>query len=286
MENIIFSADLHGNMSQYNKVLDHACTAKADILIFGGDLTPKEPRKRTPLGQRAFFEDELFPALKAFKEKCDTEVLFIMGNDDFKSNRLLFKAGLEENGCNLIDEAPYISCDGYIFIGYSHVPFTPFKYKCWERRDQISDIDFNQRGDTRSEGVISQGEELIPYDLHDALEKPSIGEDLESLTKGLDMEKLILICHAPPFETVCDFNSQKKHVGSKGLRNFIESRQPFMTLHGHIHESVDLMGAFSETIGKTISISVGNDHRPEWPYIIKVGLNDTLPELERLQIIG
>jgi Icc-related predicted phosphoesterase len=49
------------------------------------------------------------------------------------------------------------------------------------------------------------------------------------------------------------------HVGSIALRRLIEARQPLVTLHGHIHESARLTGAWRDRIGRTICLSAAHD---------------------------
>ena len=48
---------------------------------------------------------------------------------------------------------------------------------------------------------------------------------------------LILISHAPPFGTATDRLRNGRHVGSRAVRNFIETHQPEICITGHIHES-------------------------------------------------
>ena len=48
------------------------------------------------------------------------------------------------------------------------------------------------------------------------------------------------------------------HVGSMALRLFIEQYQPYLTLHGHIHETVEMSGNFKHKIGETLCLSSGN----------------------------
>jgi len=284
MERVVFSADLHGNLGQFSRVLEHARSDGIRYVVFGGDLTPKDAARRTPALQRAFLADELFPL---FREKVDPAVLtvlLILGNDDFRSNRE-FVVEQQRAGVpfRLIDETPFVTADGFAIVGYSSVPSTPFKYKCWERRDARGDADFSARPDTRLDGVISDGDSLVPYSLESMLDQPSIEDELDALTADLPMDRTVLISHAPPFGTVCDFNRERKHVGSRGLRAFIEERQPYLTLHGHIHETVDLSGDFVERIGRTRCAAVGNDHRPARPWVVEVGLGAEAG-LRRIQI--
>ena len=66
--------------------------------------------------------------------------------------------------------------------------------------------------------------------------------------------------HAPPFNTKLDIISSGIHVGSKAIRNFIEKEQPYLTLHGHIHESPKMSGSYVDNIGKTICINLGSSY--------------------------
>jgi len=284
MERLLFCADLHGNLGQFSRVLAHARSEGIRYVVFGGDLTPKDAARRTPALQRAFLGEELFPR---FRDKVDPAVLTVLlflGNDDFRSNRD-FVVAQQRDGVpfRLIDRAPFVTEGGFSIVGYSSVPATPFRFKCWERRDARADTHFSARPDTRMEGVISEGDELVPHSLESMLDQPSIEEDLHALTDGLDMDRLVLVAHAPPFGTVRDLNRDRKHVGSRGLRAFIEDRQPYLTLHGHIHETVDLSGDFVERIGRTRCAAVGNDHRPARPWVVEVGLGEA-PVLRRYRV--
>ena len=46
------------------------------------------------------------------------------------------------------------------------------------------------------------------------------------------------------------------HVDSTAIKRFIEKRQPFATLHGHVHESSRITGSWKEKIGSTHIFSV------------------------------
>ncbi|NWF91159.1 MAG: hypothetical protein HXY50_17065 [Ignavibacteriaceae bacterium] len=49
------------------------------------------------------------------------------------------------------------------------------------------------------------------------------------------------------------------HVGSIAVRRFIESRQPYLTLHGHIHESARLTGSWRDKLGRTEMFNASHD---------------------------
>ena len=276
VEKLIFCSDLHGNMTQYQRVFDYAAKVGADFVAFGGDITPKDPGRRTPKLQRQFCEEELFPVIKAFHDKAGIPVLMIMGNDDFISNKHIFDGGQAVYGYTMIDEVPYTSPGGHVFFGYTSIPSTPFIHKCWERRDLESDVGFDMREDTRIEGVYSQEDELVDYSLEIMKDKPAIETQLAEGLKDVDGDKLVLITHGPPHDTVCDVCVTGVHVGSRGIRSVIQSKQPKLTLHGHIHETVDKTGEFQDKIGESLVVTVGNDHRPDAPYIIEANLSDAI----------
>jgi uncharacterized protein len=64
--------------------------------------------------------------------------------------------------------------------------------------------------------------------------------------------------HSPPNNTDLDQLYSGLHVGSIAIREFIEINQPYLTLHGHIHETVEVSGRFIQKLGNTICISSGN----------------------------
>ncbi len=44
---ILFSSDLHGNPTQYQKLFKKAYEDKVNAVVIGGDITPKDFRERT-----------------------------------------------------------------------------------------------------------------------------------------------------------------------------------------------------------------------------------------------
>ena len=106
--------------------------------------------------------------------------------------------------------------------------------------------------------VSEQSERLLSIDPHVYLkERGTIREDLNRLTKPMNYKKAIYIMHSPPFGTKLDFIQGGNPAGSRAIKVFVEEHQPFLTLHGHIHESPDLSGAYLDRIGETLSINPG-----------------------------
>ena len=49
------------------------------------------------------------------------------------------------------------------------------------------------------------------------------------------------------------------HVGSIAIRRMIEDRQPWLTLHGHVHESARITGYWKQQLGTTTMITAAHD---------------------------
>ncbi|MBR2300322.1 MAG: metallophosphoesterase [Alphaproteobacteria bacterium] len=273
----LFTADLHGNESQYKKLFEYLNAENFDLLVLGGDLSPKSKDKRNPTDQREFFEKILFDLTK----KAKVPTFLILGNDDYRLNLKFLKEN-EHHHYKVIDKPLVLK--NYIFAGYSCVPYTPFMWKDWERRDLVTDQEKDLREDVLKVGKIDFDK---PYNIMEDFEKYSIEEDLEKLTQNIDTEKLVLITHTPPIDTVCDLMKDKdgklRHIGSKAVRQFVEKKQPLLSLHGHIHDSVQNSKQYMQLIGKTICATVGNDHLTEEVYTLKIEINEKV-NIERIKL--
>jgi Icc-related predicted phosphoesterase len=150
---------------------------------------------------------------------------------------------------------------GYTVYGYGYIPPTPFLSKDWERYDVSRYVD---------PGSVSpeEGWHSIP---HTAIEAryATIKEDLDHLCGTDDLTGAVMLFHAPPYKTLLDRAALDGkfidhvpldvHVGSIAIRQFIERQQPWITLHGHIHESPRLTGAWREKIGRTYLFTAAHD---------------------------
>ncbi len=80
-----------------------------------------------------------------------------------------------------------------------------------------------------------------------ALEDPEFRKVSREWYGEHQKEKLILITHAPPFGTTTD-RIDKKHVGNKDIRSFIERIKPKLVICGHLHETAGKQDKIKETI--------------------------------------
>ena len=97
----------------------------------------------------------------------------------------------------------------------------------------------------------------------------TIQKDIEKLVKEENLDKSIFLFHAPPYKTkldraaldgkMIDYVPLDVNVGSIAIKRFIENQQPLLTLHGHIHESAEITGFWSDRIGSTYSLSAAHN---------------------------
>jgi Icc-related predicted phosphoesterase len=147
-----------------------------------------------------------------------------------------------------------------MIMGYAYIPPSPFQLKDWERYDVSKYVD---------PGCIPPTEGFRTWgDARDA-EHSTIRKHLEKMTGDADPEKLVFLFHSPPYSTyldraaldgiMVDHVPLDVHVGSIAIKEFIEQKQPAVTLHGHIHESSRLTGHWSQQIGRTIAFNAAWD---------------------------
>jgi len=218
----------------------------------GGDLLPHRSSLASP---DAFIRDVLQAGLAGVKNRLSAaypRVFLILGNDD---PRIFEEDLLEGEQLGLWE---YMHNRNVIFenhqvYGYACVPPTPFLLKDWERYDVSRFVDV---------GSIppEEGWHSVPVDEY-AIQFSTIEDDLQKLTGDSDLSNTIFLFHAPPYQTSLDRAAldgvevehapMDVHIGSIAVRRFIETRQPLITLHGHVHESSRLTGSWKERVGRT-----------------------------------
>jgi len=261
---ILFSSDFHGNIIQYKKFFIKAYEDKVDAVIIGGDIAPKDPKHRIIKQQRIFLEKHLIPLIKRFYNKNNKRnhaclTYLMMGNDDFKANMAFLEKHEEKTGFKIIHNKCLRLHENFKIIGYSYVPLTPFVYKDWEKLDLTNENEHIKRKGFIVEGKKSRGNHYIKVRFDLKKRTNTIERDLKRLLQCSSPSKTVMVIHAPPYNTSLDLASKGEHVGSAAVRKIIQEKQPYITLHGHIHETVDISKKFLESINKTICMSVGND---------------------------
>jgi Icc-related predicted phosphoesterase len=257
----LFVSDLHGRPHRYEKLLAAIAAESPGAVFLGGDLLPSGASG--PPGGGDFLLDWLGPRLAGLRARLGPaypRVLAIFGNDDPRAE-LGSLAELERQ--RLVEHAHgrRLAVAGATVFGYACVPPTPFALKDWERYDVSRFVD---------PGAVSpeEGRRSVPAAEGEA-KWATIAGDLEALVGGADVSGAVFLFHAPPYGTSLDRAALDGktvehapldvHVGSIAIRRFVETRQPLATLHGHVHESAGLTGAWQERIGRTVCLSAAHD---------------------------
>jgi len=264
---ILFTSDIHGNKIQYSKLTKFAQKVSPDSILIGGDIAPKNFYHDDFIkGQEKFFQKDFQTIMKKLKQKSpDSQIYLMMGNDDCSCNLDVLKKG-EPDLYQIIHNKRIKINKDFEIVGYSNVPITPFGIKDWEKYDlskvsRKSEAEYSIRKITnyRLHGIISTKLGWKNFNFTPEIgKKDSIQKDLAKKLFTKTPNKTIYVMHSPPDNTHLDQTSNQNHVGSFAIRNFIEKYNPYLTLHGHIHETVDVTGKFKEHIGKTLSLTSGN----------------------------
>ncbi len=241
-----FTSDLHGQTSLYEQLLATAAAHRPDVVIIGGDLCPHQLGDEGPRLQRVFLQGFLVEFARRLREASPTtELLLLMGNDDWAANRDCLELHHGDLWRSL--HARVALVHGIRVAGLSWVPITPFTIKDWERWE-----DGEAEQPPRLEGLVSRDGAFDP-----TARRPTIAEGLEALATLAPPAETVLVSHSPPRDTLCDVIASRAHVGSRALRRHLERHQPPLVLSGHIHEAPRITGAYRDTIGRTPIVNPG-----------------------------
>lgn len=254
MGTLLYTADLHGNSVQYEKLFSIAKEKKISVVVIGGDLTPKDAKKRTIEAQKKFLQETFANLLKCHQS---VTVCVIMGNDDFKDNIPFLKLLSKQNDNLVVLNEKPVFVLGFQMAGYSYVPLNPFKFQDWVKID-VPDIREETYRTFSLEGFLSKNRTLIPNKIDLNKRNDTLWDDLQKIGSVCRGTKAIWVVHTPPFNSILDITHNNQHVGSIAVKRAIEKYQPKISLHGHIHEAVAVSGNFMQKIGKTVCLSPGN----------------------------
>jgi Icc-related predicted phosphoesterase len=277
-----FVSDLHGRVDRYRKLFDAAVAERPAAILLGGDLLP---HRWTSRGDGDFVAGFLVPGVKRLRRRCGNaapRILLILGNDDERVAEALFIEG-EHAGLWEYLHRREAGLGGRRVVGYSYVPPTPFLLKDWERYDVSRFVD---------PGSVSpeEGYRTVSFDLAEVRSR-TIADDLSELVPTDRAGNTVLLAHSPPYRTcldraaldgrMVDHVPLDVHVGSVAVRRLIESRQPWLALHGHIHEAPRLTGSWRDQLGRTPCLSAAHDG----PELALVRFDLDRPEEARRELI-
>jgi Icc-related predicted phosphoesterase len=259
-----FATDLHGRVPRYRRLVERIALERPRAVFLGGDLFPSpfDRRWTEELGIDDFIHEFLAVEFRALRETMGEEyprIFAILGNDDARADEDAMRATGRGLWSYIHDQREELG--PFPVYGYACVPPTPFRLKDWERYDVSRHID---------PGCISpeDGARTVPADPHE-VRYGTMKDDIARLTVNHDLSRAILLFHAPPYQTKLDRAALDGksidsvpldlHIGSIAIRRFIQDSQPWITLHGHVHESARLTGEWRERIGRTHLFSAAHD---------------------------
>ena len=274
---VVYTSDLHGNKEHYQELFELAEQRKAQAIIIGGDMLPIHgPFKYSLQEQQNFIFSYLEPKIQDFRFRApQTTIYAMLGNDDWQASNVHLETLVAKSTLRLLHAEKHELGSDYELVGYAHVPPTPFTIKDGERRDLLDDAVDGQR----CTACVSQGPKIIVVDPRRYFASMnSIEEELEQLPTARDYRKTVYVMHSPPFRTNLDRLFDGRWIGSQAIRAFVEKYQPYLTLHGHIHESPEISGTYWDRIGKTICINPGQS--TEELYAVVFELEDITATIE------
>ena len=235
---ILATSDIHQMASKWKELVKASKKEKPEVIAISGDLFPKD--------EGILMQTKWMDHLKKYARQIKNEgieLILTLGNDD---NQLLISEmdQGDKDGLWHYIENKVVKVQGQEFIGMPYVPDYPFGYKYWCHPDSKKNSRIC---------VYRICEPLLITDDNKFKEIPnfpqwfissfSIEEALADLTAQVeDMAKSIWLIHAPPSKVSLDICANGQEVGSDAVLEFIESEQPMLTIHGHIHEAPEYNG--------------------------------------------
>jgi len=265
MTSCFFVSDLHGKADRYRKLFDAIMEERPQVVFLGGDLLPHPAESVQALSTTGgdFLHDCLQSGFEKVRDRLGERypsVFLILGNDDPRSAESSLLEG-QKNGLWQYIQNRAVTYGDFTITGYACVPPTPFLGKDWERYDVSRYVD---------PGCVPPEEGIFSGDItrHELIYS-TMQDDLARLGGGMDFNRSVFLFHSPPYNTkldradldgkMVDHVPLDPHIGSIAVRRFIEECQPYVTMHGHVHESCRLTGGWRERFGRTASFSAAHD---------------------------
>lgn len=251
----LFISDLHGHIKKYKRLFDYVSEYKPDAVFFGGDLLPMIAKNGTDMS--TFIKERILQPIKKIKQnQKKVQFFLILGNDDPRRYEPIFQKAEKDHLIFYVHQKT-VSFSDFFVTGYSFVPPTPFQLKDWERYDVSRFVDVGAVSPENGMRSVPVNQKTIRFE--------TIKKDLDQLVENAPVDKTIFLFHSPPYNSLldrADLDGKKfdhapldVQIGSIAIKRFITRYQPFITLHGHVHESSQITGEWKQVFNQTISFS-------------------------------
>lgn len=285
---ILFATDMHGSEGTWRKFLNASVMLKVNVAICGGDLTGKMivPVVEGKDGKYTYYlmgrtqtidSGDLEKALKDIRG---------IGYYPHLTNESEYKEMAEnpKKVDEVFHEVMVSTLKRWLDLIHEKVPSETRVIVCPGNDDRF---DVDKLIDEHKDVINGEGKVINIDESHEMAscgwvnpspwkttreeEEEKLGERLEQyISQVKNMKNAIFNFHAPPFESKldeaplldADLNPIIRGgsvvmvpVGSKAVRKMVEKYQPFLGLHGHIHES-----SGSIKIGRTYCVNPGSEY--------------------------
>lgn len=290
MIRLLYGSDFHGSDAVFRKFISAGLQYKANILIVGGDVTGKAmiPIIHQGGGQyRAhLFGTEQIATTPEDLEKNRKSISnvgfypIVLEKDEaeaLESDPAKMSARFEQEMCQRVREWLTLAEEKlvpqkislFFMAGNDDLPSIDQTIAEFE---QIYNPDMKHfLLDEDYELVGNSNANMTPWACARDVEEDMLTKKMEELAGMIQHpDRTIAVLHVPPIgfglDTCPDLDKDLKIItqggqvvmksaGSPAVKTFIETVQPMLTLHGHIHESPG-----HARIGRTLSINAGSEY--------------------------
>jgi Icc-related predicted phosphoesterase len=285
---ILFATDMHGSEGTWRKFLNASAMLKVDVAICGGDLTGKMivPVVEQKDGKYTYYHLKKTYTIdsngldKAFKD------IRGIGYYPYQTNESEYEEMTKSTKKvdKVFHEVMISTIKNWLDLIPQKVPSETRVVVCPGNDDRfpVDDIISNHKDVINGEGKVIEvddSHEMVscgwvnpsPWKTTREEEEDELEKRLENYVSQLkNVGTAIFNFHAPPYQTKLDEaplldkdlnpiiqggSVVMVPVGSKAVRKMIEKYQPFLGLHGHIHEA-----SGSIKIGKTCCVNPGSEY--------------------------
>ena len=286
---IFFVSDLHGSEVCFRKFINGGKHYKADVIISGGDVTGKMIVPVIDNGNGTREVTYLGSTVLLKSEDAASDFMKNVRNAGFYPVRLTREeiATLSEDDVEALftREMNRVISD-WVTMAEERLKGTGIRCFMMPGNDDRTDIDdalngsdyvVNADGQVIDVGplqLVSTGwANMTPWKCPRDVEEDVLEAKLEALiSQARDPRRCIFNFHVPPYDSLLDTaplldetltpqleaggGPKMVPVGSTAVRQAIETHQPLLGLHGHIHESRGIM-----KLGKTTCINPGSEYQ-------------------------
>ncbi|HET9720805.1 MAG TPA: hypothetical protein VFP55_12065 [Solirubrobacteraceae bacterium] len=285
---IFFATDVHGSEVCWRKFLNSGKHYKADVIILGGDMTGKAlvpiiddgggHWHATLLENRTQLQGE--EQVQAFEQAVIRRGYYPFRIDPDELRAL---ADDEPRWHKLFEDHMLATVQKWMDMADEKLAGTGIRcFVCPGNDDQleVDEVIRQARSVVLGEGRVVEidGYQMAssgwanrtPWDTYREEDEPQLAERIKAMVSQVTNppERTIFSLHCPPYGTglddapeltaemdLKDAGHAVKPVGSTAVRDAIESFQPALSLHGHIHEARG-----TKRLGRTLCVNPGSSY--------------------------